>query len=200
MTTASSIVKSAAPFAPWGTSALAAPFASSADRFGLTPFAGFDAMTPFAPFSSMGLMTPQVEAMQAVLANQMDSVMRHLAANTMPQMAVDINESESGYTIDANLPGFKKENITVEITPAPSGGNLLTVSAHRVARELSDDPARRWHRRERVESSIARTMTLPANLDLTGVNSKLEHGVLRVTLPKLPAGQAESAIRKITVT
>ena len=205
MSTASSLVK-AAPF----TTTLA-PFSSST---GLTPFGGFDStlLAPFAgmdtmlaPFAGMDTMmapfagsslTPQL----AALRTQMDSVMRHLAASTQPMMAVDVTEREGAYLVEASLPGFKRDNINVELTPAPSGGHLLTISAHRIAREISDDPARRWHRRERVESNLSRTLTLPANLDLTGVSSKLEAGVLHVNLPKLPASQVESGgVRKIAV-
>ena len=170
------------------------PFSSTTDRFGLMPGFAFDAMAP-----TYG-MNPQLDAMQTVVSNQMNDVMRHLATNTTPMMAVDVRESETSYAIDANLPGFKRSNISVEVSPAPSGGHYLTISAHRVARELSDDPARRWHRRERVESNISRTLALPANLDLARITSRLDIGVLHIAMPKLPASQFEGGVRKITIS
>ena len=100
--------------------------------------------------------------------------------------------------MQANLPGVKKENIGVELSRSETGDNLLTISAHRVARERSEDPTR-WHRRERVDSTVKRTLTLPANVDLGGVSSRLENGVLHISMRKLPAGQVSVEPRTIPI-
>lgn len=174
-----------------------APFASSTDRFGLVPGFGFDAMSPFMGFGGLG--TP-FDVMPSMLFSHANETMRRLAAAAAPMMAIDVHESAKGYAIDADMPGFKRENISVEVSPAPNGGNLLCICAHRATRDVSEDPASRWYRRERTENSVSRTLTMPANLDLSCITSKFENGVLHVELPKLPASQIESSVRKITVS
>ena len=191
MSTASSVIK-----APFGTSALA-PFAAASDRFGLTPFGGvFDALAPFGFGTSMDLgLAPQFSALQA----QMNDVLRRTEAMAAIPIC-DVVENAAAFAVDVELPGFKKEDISVEVAPAAGGsGNLLTISAHHVAREVAEDPTRRWHRRERVERRLSRTLTLPANIDVKAVTSKCDAGMLHITLPKLPASQ-ESGVRKITVS
>lgn len=63
--------------------------------------------------------------------------------------------------------------------------------AHRVARERSDDE--RYHRRERVESTVCRTMSLPRGISYEGITSRLENGVLHV---RSEAAAAAAASRR----
>ena len=76
-------------------------------------------------------------------------------------------------------------------------GAILTVTATRTARERSDDE--RWHKRERVSSTVTRSILLPTNVDLQALTSKLEFGVLHIAMRKLPAGVASDAPRRIPI-
>ena len=67
-----------------------------------------------------------------------------LAARALPQMQVDVVENDKGYTLSANLPGVKKSEIAIDVDRE---AGTIRISAHRIARERSDDE--RWHRRER---------------------------------------------------
>lgn len=116
----------------------------------------------------------------------------HLSARQL------LAESKNEWDMQANLPGVKKENISVEVSRTDAGDNLLTITAHRVARERSEDPTL-WHRRERVDSTVKRTLTLPANVDLGGVSSRLENGVLHVTMRKMPASQVSAEPRAVPI-
>lgn len=108
-------------------------------------------------------------------------------------------ESDTEYEVSANLPGVKKESITIETSRADSGVAQLSITAERVARERSDEPET-WHRKERVQSCVRRTLALPANVDLAGISSRLEHGVLHICMRKVPASQIASEARAIPIT
>ena len=107
-------------------------------------------------------------------------------------------ESDTEYDVQANLPGVKKECITIETSRADSGDAQLSITAERVARERSDEPET-WHRKERVASVVRRTLALPANVDLAGITSRLDHGVLRIVMKKHPASQIVSEARTIPI-
>ena len=107
-------------------------------------------------------------------------------------------ESDTVYEVLASLPGVKKENISVEVSRSDSGDNLLTITATRVARERTEDPTL-WHRRERVDSTVKRTLTLPANANPGAISSRLENGVLHITLCKMPASQLSAEPRSIPI-
>ena len=111
-----------------------------------------------------------------------------LAARALPQMQVDVVENDKGYTLSANLPGVKKSEIAIDVDRE---AGTIRISAHRIARERSDDE--RWHRRERFESSVVRTLTLPRNVNYEGIAANLDNGVLCVQLSKQAAGAAAAA-------
>ena len=118
-----------------------------------------------------------------------------LATRASPQMQIDVVENETGYTLSANLPGVKKGEIAVEIDRE---AGLIKISAHRVARERSGDE--RWHRRERIETTVARSLTLPRGINYDGITSRLDDGVLHVQMSKAGAGTPAPTRQRITVT
>ena len=95
------------------------------------------------------------------------------------------------------LPGVKKGEIAVEIDRE---AGLIKISAHRVARERSGDE--RWHRRERIETTVARSLTLPRGINYDGITSRLDDGVLHVQMNKVGvvAGTPAPTRERITVT
>lgn len=110
--------------------------------------------------------------------------------------AIDIREDASHVYIDAELPGFTKDQIDLTIED-----HVLTLSASREsATETPGDgtPAdskTTYLRRERTTSRYQRTFTLPPTIDDSTVAAKLDHGVLTVTLNK----REEVKPRKVTV-
>lgn len=90
--------------------------------------------------------------------------------------AIDIDETDKEYIVSADLPGVKKEDISVECS-----GNQLTISAER---KSDSNEGRRSGRRERYYGSYQRSFTLPVGSDTEKVDATYEGGVLSVRIPK----------------
>jgi HSP20 family protein len=122
-------------------------------------------------------------------------VQQKLATRASPQMKIDVVENETGYELLANLPGVKKGEIAVEVDRE---AGLIKISAHRVARERSDDE--RWHRRERIDTTVARSLTLPRDINFDGITSRLDSGVLHVQMRKVGAAAGAPAPTRQRIT
>jgi HSP20 family protein len=86
---------------------------------------------------------------------------------------VDLYQGKDAVTVRAELPGFRKEDIAVEVED-----DVLTVTAHQ---KLEAKPEGETAVPER---QFTRAIALPENLDLDKIQAAYEHGVLTVTLPK----------------
>ncbi len=91
--------------------------------------------------------------------------------------AVDILDTAAGVIIRADLPGVKKENVSVEIKD-----NLMTLKGERTA----DTPAEteKCYRRERCIGSFFRAFTLPDRIRADNIRAVLKNGVLEIHFPK----------------
>ncbi|HEX5464214.1 MAG TPA: Hsp20/alpha crystallin family protein [Burkholderiales bacterium] len=97
---------------------------------------------------------------------------------------VDIVENEKAYTVRADLPGVKKEDINVAIN-----GNEVAISAEtRSEREAKD--GERVLRSERRYGKVHRAFSLGQDVDEAGATAKYADGVLELTLPKKVATSA----------
>jgi len=101
---------------------------------------------------------------------------------------LNIWEDADAFHLEAELPGLKQEKLNVAVTHR----NQVTLTGERVP---ESDEKVRWHRRERGFGRFQRVLKLPAPVDAEKVEAKLEHGLLRVTLPKAE----EAKPRKIAV-
>ncbi len=100
------------------------------------------------------------------------------------QMKVDVREDDKGYTVHAEIPGVKKEDIHVSID-----GNQVTISAE-VKNEKEVKEGEKVLRSERYYGKVARAFTLDSDLDETASQARYENGVLELTLAKKPMAQA----------
>jgi HSP20 family protein len=98
--------------------------------------------------------------------------------------ALDVAESDRGYTVKLEMPGVAKEDVKVSIE-----GRQVTVQAQSQRTDEKKEGDRIVYR-ERSMSSYARTFTLPMEVDQAESGAKLEHGVLTLTLPKRGARSA----------
>jgi HSP20 family protein len=98
--------------------------------------------------------------------------------------ALDVAESDRGYTVKLEMPGVAREDVKVSID-----GRQVTVQAQGQHQEERKDGERVVYR-ERSVSSYARTFALPLEVDQTEAGARLEHGVLTLTLPKRGARNA----------
>ena len=89
--------------------------------------------------------------------------------------AVDIEEADDSYIVEAELPGVKREDVNIEVT-----GNELSISGETKERKLEGRVRRRTRRIGRFQFRV----TLPGELNSEAVNAKLNDGVLHVRVPK----------------
>jgi len=97
-------------------------------------------------------------------------------------VAVDIEDQGDAYVVRADLPGYERENIDVEI-----GEGRLSVSAERESEFEAE--TEEYVRRERSSSSVSRTIELPGPVAAEAASATYSNGVLTVTLPT--AGEAD---------
>ncbi len=101
---------------------------------------------------------------------------------------VDVHEDDDSITIEAEMPGFKKDEIDVNFEKG-----VLTIKAERDVKE--DKGNSKKHLSERRFSRIQRSFSLPRTVDSSNVEAKLQDGVLHLKLNKTE----ESKPRRIEV-
>jgi HSP20 family protein len=105
------------------------------------------------------------------------------AGEALPRMKVDVAEQNGAYTVTAELPGVKKEDIQVTID-----GSQVTLAAE-VKREKEASQDERVLHAERVYGKVSRSFTLPQEVDEASAEAKFRDGVLELKLPKKAAAQ-----------
>jgi HSP20 family protein len=101
------------------------------------------------------------------------------------QFRVDVSENEKAYTLRAEIPGVKKEDINVTVD-----GDTVAVSAE-VKNEKEVKNGERVLRSERHYGKVYRAFTLGQAVDEAGAGARYANGVLELTLPKKAAVQAK---------
>ncbi|HSD99599.1 MAG TPA: Hsp20/alpha crystallin family protein [Burkholderiales bacterium] len=101
------------------------------------------------------------------------------------QFRVDVSENEKAYTLRAEVPGVKKEDINVTID-----GDTVAISAE-VKHEKDVKNGDRVLRTERYYGKLYRAFTLGQAVEEAGTSAKYADGVLELTLPKKAAAQAK---------
>lgn len=99
---------------------------------------------------------------------------------------IDVRENEKEYLIDAELPGFKKEDMQLDIY-----NDQLTISVKK--EEQIDEKNDNFVHRERTYSSMKRSIYLPNTTD-EGITAKFENGVLNIIVPKADPETKKSQI------
>ena len=126
------------------------------------------AIVRWDPFSELNGLHEQVNA----LFNDTFGTFR---GNSMVSPTTDVYSTDKELTIEAHLPNFKEEDITVQ-----QRGNELEIKAEH--QEKEEDKGREYLVREST-SKYYRRFSLPANSDGEHVNASFEGGVLKVTVP-----------------
>ena len=129
--------------------------------------------------------------------NDLDDLFKGLFVRPMrfdletPQMRmkVDVTKADDTYTVKADIPGVKKDDIQVSID-----GNEVTISGE-IKKESEEKKGEEVLRSERYYGKVSRSFTLPHDVDEAKVVAKYADGVLKLTLPM----KSKSASKKITV-
>lgn len=106
-------------------------------------------------------------------------------ADTSTVLPVDIAEGENELTVTASVPGYAREEISVQVDDG-----VLTIAAEHGEEhsdEANGDGAPKYIRRERSYGSVRRSFTLPTELRDSEPKAELKHGVLRIHIPKAEA-------------
>jgi HSP20 family protein len=97
--------------------------------------------------------------------------------------AFDVRESQDAFVFEADLPGFREDDIHVDVV-----GNRLTISGKREA-ERTQEEAERFYCCERSYGGFTRSFTLPPGVDGERIEAELRNGVLSLRVPKSPESQ-----------
>ena len=94
-------------------------------------------------------------------------------------MKTDIKEMEDGYELEMDLPGFKKDEVKVELN-----NGYLTVSAEKGLDKDEEDKKGKYIRKERYAGALSRTFYLGEEIREEEIKAKFENGILSVSIPK----------------
>lgn len=105
-------------------------------------------------------------------------------------MPVEITDKEKEYDIRAELPGVKKEDLSIDVEK-----NYVVISARK--EEEKNEDAKNYKKSEFKYGEFSRSVYLPQEIDIDKTEAKLEHGILKIQAPKM--NEKNDSVRKITV-
>ena len=126
--------------------------------FDLMPF-GYRRMSVYNPFRELEELSRSLWDDQAVSG-----------------FRTDITEKDGNYVLSAELPGFKKEDISIDLDK-----DCLTISAERKSEQNEDDGS--FVRRERYYGAYSRSFNV-RGIDTDAITASYNDGVLSLTMPK----------------
>ena len=128
--------------------------------FELTPF-GYRRVSAYNPFR-------ELEEMSRSFWN----------SSELTVFRTDIRKEDENYILEAELPGFKKEDISIDIDK-----DCLTISAERKSEEEEEDKESSFVRRERYYGSFRRSFNLKG-IDAENITASYTDGILTLTMPE----------------
>ena len=116
----------------------------------------------------------------------------HHAANLMK---TDIQEHEDGYTLEMDLPGFKKEEIKVEL----NNGYMTISAAKGLDEDEKDKKSGKYIRRERYTGSCQRCFYVGEDVTEEDIKAEFKHGILKLFVPKKEAKPAVEQKKYVSI-
>ena len=101
-------------------------------------------------------------------------------------MKTDIKETENGYEVDIDLPGFKKDELNLHLE-----NGYLTVSAAKGLDKDEEDKKDHYIRKERYAGSMSRSFYVGDGITEDDIKAKYENGILKLSIPKKEAKAVE---------
>ena len=95
------------------------------------------------------------------------------------KMRIDVSENDKAYTVKADIPGVKKEDINVRVE-----GNMVQIDAQTKTEKETTVDGDKVLRSERYYGTISRSFSLAQDVDSSRVEAKYADGVLSLQLPK----------------
>ena len=109
-------------------------------------------------------------------------------------MKTDIREHDEGYEVDIDLPGFKKDEIQMELNDG-----VLTISAAKGLDKDEEDKKGNYIRKERYAGSMSRSFYVGKHVTVEDVHPKYENGILSFSVPKEEAKPVEEKKNYISI-
>lgn len=106
-------------------------------------------------------------------------------AETAVEMKIDVKEDDKAYTIRAEIPGVKKDDIKVDVE-----GNQVSVRAE-IKQEKEEKKGEKVVYSERAYGMASRSFTLPSEVDAKDAKAEYKDGLLSLTLPKKANGAGQ---------
>ena len=94
-------------------------------------------------------------------------------------MKTDIRETDNGFELDIDLPGFKKDDVSAELK-----NGYLTISAAKGLDKDEKDKEGRYIRRERYTGNCTRSFYIGEQVRQEDIKAKFEDGILKIAFPK----------------
>lgn len=138
--------------------------------FRLTARNNNQGLRPYNPFREME------EFERTFFSNPFGSF---LGTSPLAEFKTDVTDEGDHYLLEADLPGFEKKDIALDIQ-----GDTLTVHAERRSKVEEKDKKDKVIRMERSYGSYTRSFDI-SGVDADKIKAKYDNGVLRLTLPKL---------------
>lgn len=146
------------------------------------------ALVKWEPFGNAAALQDRINQMFEDTFHNMDNNTKEYSMSTW-KPAVDIFENIDFITIEAELPGMKKEDVNVEVND-----HVLTIQGEKDS--FSEKKKENYYRKERISGKFHRAFTLPVDVDTDKITAKFKDGVLSLQVPK----PQEKKPKKISVT
>ena len=94
-------------------------------------------------------------------------------------MKTDVKETDNSYELDIDLPGFKKEDINVQLD-----NGYLTIAASKSLEKEDEHEKSHYIRQERYSGSMSRSFYVGNDVKQEEIHAKYEDGILKLAVPK----------------
>ena len=102
-------------------------------------------------------------------------------------MKTDVKETDNSYELDIDLPGFKKEDINVQLD-----NGYLTIAASKSLEKEDEHEKSHYIRQERYSGSMSRSFYVGNDVKQEEIHAKYEDGILKLAVPKKAAKTIET--------
>lgn len=116
----------------------------------------------------------------------------HRAKNVMN---TDVKETEDGYELEMDLPGFKKDEIKVEL----NNGYMTISAAKGLDEDEKDKKSGKYIRRERYTGSCQRSFYVGEDVTEEDIKAEFKHGILKLFVPKKEAKPAVEQKKYVSI-
>lgn len=142
-------------------------------------------LKPYSPFAELGELRDRLDRVFGDLFQDLTDKDRRTW-----RLSVDVIEEDDRYKVLADLPGFKPDDVKIEVED-----DVLSISGEH--QESEEQKEQDYVRRERRYGSFSRSLALPPGVSADDIEATFENGVLEVSIPKPKA--EEKPAKKVEI-